>query len=216
MKNILSIAFICFFLLPPVSAFAEVRRWGNEYFNKENGVTLKADNAENPKIVSAHFINHSMNTMNMYFCSFDAAMVNKDIHKAEFAFLTLTLSEDGKNLTVAPKKDVPKKVPDGIKVGCNLDSIYGTYVNECPEVRFGAKEGVITLTYVDQHSHATFIKYILNGEHKWDYVDIPANKLKKLMGKKVKVTYNDIQTFDEMDMACVKSVELKSINGITL
>ncbi len=197
------IFFLCILVQQPGSA-ANLVNWGDKYFNtkhKHLEIQAYAEKGDNGQTTLELLFYDNAKKEDI--CQFSIPISKKNALKAKHRFFALSLSPDGKKLTVskAPNAKIPKN--DCAK------NIFGTYINSCPQLDTEPKTITITLKELEWAEVGTLVTYIHDGKEEETWVHegyLDKNEYKRNIGKTIKAQYINSQYIDFELQECVNNL----------
>ncbi len=199
------IFFLCILWQQP--SFAEnLVNWGEKYINtkdKHLEILAHANEDDNYGQTILELLLHDVaNDENI--CRFNIPVSKKNTLKVRHRFFNMSLSPDGKKLTVskAPNAKIPKNDDCAKK-------LFGTYINLCPMLDTPPKTITITLKKLERGEVNTFIHYIHDGQEKMTIIDesvLSKDDYKRYIGQTIKAQYIISQYIDFDLEECTKDL----------
>ncbi len=198
------IFFLCILLQQPCSA-ANLVNWGDKYFNtkhKHLEIQAYAEKDDNGQTTLELLLYDNAKEEDI--CQFSTPIAKKNALKAKHRFFELSLSPDGKKLTVskAPNAKMPKNDDCAKK-------LFGTYTNLCPQLDTDPKTITITLRDLKWNEVGTLVTYIHDGQAKTTWIHegyLDKNTYKRNIGKTIKAQYIISQYIDFELQECTKEL----------
>ncbi len=219
MKRLFSagLMFLAFFIFTQEVSFAKTIWFGGDYTSKKDKLEITISFFGS----SQAFVN-GINSFEAGFleknsrqlaCSFNVKVLQKKPFVGINEFYTLSLSKDGKELTISKTPNAKAGYnKDEDKIECT-EALFGKYISNCPTIDFDKRWTTIKVISVFRSEIGNHFEYLEKGKKKSIFINANEKQIfQEKIGKTIKVQVLDFQRsitgFD-----CYKGAHFTVIDG---